>query len=221
LTIAAMNLIQAVSPLLIRLGRSRASRLHATRRLVSNLDLERQCGLLAAKYLDRALVRRDAISERRIAIVERRLGLLLPEALRAYYRVAGRAAALNTAHNQLLYPEDLGVEDNHLMFMDENQSVVSWASGSPISRRQIRWSGSATTRRRSSGIPRGRASLASWRACSGGTEAQGFGIDDARGALPCRSSWVPAAVNERPRVRPREERGDVAHEIGGGGHAVT
>jgi hypothetical protein len=126
LTIAAMNLSQAVSPLLIRLGRSRASRLHATRRLVSNLDLERQCGLLAAKYLDRALVRRDAISERRIAIVERRLGLLLPEALRAYYWVAGRAAALNTAHNQLLYPEDLGVEDNHLMFMDENQSVVSW-----------------------------------------------------------------------------------------------
>ncbi len=58
-------------------------------------------------------------------VAEGRLGLRLPVALRAYYRLAGEAE-INTLHNQLLPPEDLEVQEGHLLFMDENQGVVSW-----------------------------------------------------------------------------------------------
>ncbi|MFZ6640238.1 hypothetical protein ACO0LL_10885 [Undibacterium sp. TC4M20W] len=49
----------------------------------------------------------------------------LPLALTAYYLCAGNSPA-NTAYNELLQPEDLYAEQEHLIFMHENQGVVDW-----------------------------------------------------------------------------------------------
>ena len=49
----------------------------------------------------------------------------LPLALLAYYHCAGNST-INTAYNELLLPEDLYVEQEHLIFMHENQGVVDW-----------------------------------------------------------------------------------------------
>ncbi|MFZ6779272.1 hypothetical protein ACO0LD_20785 [Undibacterium sp. Ji83W] len=49
----------------------------------------------------------------------------LPLALIAYYHCAG-TSPINTAYNELLLPGDLYVEQEHLIFMHENQGVVDW-----------------------------------------------------------------------------------------------
>ena len=79
---------------------------------------------LAKKYVG-PLAKRDSIPERVLRQAEARLGVRIPEALRVYYRVAGRAADLNQVHNRLRSPEEIVLEDDHLVFMDENQEVVS------------------------------------------------------------------------------------------------
>ncbi|HUG66419.1 MAG TPA: hypothetical protein VMM76_01630 [Pirellulaceae bacterium] len=53
-------------------------------------------------------------------------GRQIPEAMRAYYRVAGNHW-LNTNHNQLRPLGSLEFVDGYLIFMDENQVVVQWA----------------------------------------------------------------------------------------------
>jgi hypothetical protein len=58
---------------------------------------------------------------------EKRLGLALPPALRDYYLLAG-AAAENREHNRLFAPEELVVEEDRLLFMEENQGVVTWGA---------------------------------------------------------------------------------------------
>jgi hypothetical protein len=68
---------------------------------------------------------RDGVREQRLVRAEKRLGLALPAALRDYYLLAG-AAAENREHNLLFAPEELIVEEGRLMFMEENQAVVTW-----------------------------------------------------------------------------------------------
>jgi hypothetical protein len=58
---------------------------------------------------------------------EKRLGLALPPALRDNYLLAG-AAAENREHNRLFAPEELVVEEDRLLFMEENQGVVTWGA---------------------------------------------------------------------------------------------
>ena len=80
----------------------------------------------AKKYLDRSLCKNDSVSVKEISKAEKRLGKKLPLALREYYRVAGNAEDLNTIHNHLYSIDNLEVDGDYLVFMDENQSVVSW-----------------------------------------------------------------------------------------------
>ena len=68
----------------------------------------------------------DAVLEMELTIAEHRLDVRVPEALRQYTLLAGREAILNGAHNRLLSPRDWSVDDGHLVFLDENQSVVQW-----------------------------------------------------------------------------------------------
>ncbi len=49
----------------------------------------------------------------------------IPASLLAYHQVAGNSP-INTDHNELLGPDQLYIEDNHLLFMHENQRVVDW-----------------------------------------------------------------------------------------------
>ncbi len=79
-----------------------------------------------SRYLNRTISPDDGLDDTEIQAAEDRLGLRLAAALVEYYSVAGAVADLNQVHNQLLAPEGLHVEDGYLLFMDENQSVVSW-----------------------------------------------------------------------------------------------
>ena len=57
--------------------------------------------------------------------VEQRLGQTLPAPLRSYYRTLGKHP-LNQAHNRLLSPDELKIEDGYLVFCHENQQVCVW-----------------------------------------------------------------------------------------------
>ena len=81
---------------------------------------------LAVQYLGRPLETSDRSPIEEIVAAERRLQCAIPAALRTYYSIAGRADKLNLSHNKLRRPSDIHLEDEHLVFMDENQAVVSW-----------------------------------------------------------------------------------------------
>ena len=60
--------------------------------------------------LGRQLRRGDGVAASRLAAAERRLGVALPRALRAFYSVAGRASDFNNRHDQLLPPTEWRLE---------------------------------------------------------------------------------------------------------------
>ena len=100
--------------------------------LRSSLDAEWLAWLNTLRYrtafaaLDRPLTQKNGISEKRIAVGERRLGIRLPRALRDYYLVAG-SHRFNQAHNNLLPPEEWYLESGKIVFLQENQGV--WFGG--------------------------------------------------------------------------------------------
>jgi hypothetical protein len=53
-------------------------------------------------------------------------GLVLPNALRDYYLVAGSEETLNHSFNRLLAPKNGFVDSGRIVFMEENQTVVYW-----------------------------------------------------------------------------------------------
>lgn len=57
---------------------------------------------------------------------ESRLAVALPPALREWYGIAGRRQDIWSRQDTFLRPEDLGVEEDHLVFSVENQAVVRW-----------------------------------------------------------------------------------------------
>lgn len=82
--------------------------------------------VLARKFLGRPPGRGDSTPESHLLAAEKRLGVHLPVSLRSYHRVAGRAKELNDVHNVLRSPDRIALEGGYLVFMDENQGVVSW-----------------------------------------------------------------------------------------------
>jgi hypothetical protein len=84
--------------------------------------------------LARPLAPDDGLPEAIVSEAEARLGLKLPAVLRAYLLMAGRFDQFNLAHNRLLRPEKWFLDGGKLVFLEENQGVVSWgveASHSP------------------------------------------------------------------------------------------
>ncbi len=79
---------------------------------------------LISRHLGRAPLTEDGFGDEEISAPQ--VHDRLPAALREYYRVAGHLDTLNRAHNILLDPAELVIEDGYLIFMEENQSVVSW-----------------------------------------------------------------------------------------------
>ena len=90
------------------------------------MNFDKTYGSLCMKYLGRSVTSSDGVSELVIAKAEKRLGFALPASLRMYYLACGRNRKLNKSHNSLRSPGTLAIEDGHLVFMDENQDVVSW-----------------------------------------------------------------------------------------------
>ncbi len=81
---------------------------------------------LVRRHLGREPKASDGLPDAEMREAEKRLGLQLPISLRDYYRTAGNLSELNEAHNLLLGPHSLFVEEGFLVFMEENQSVVRW-----------------------------------------------------------------------------------------------
>jgi len=81
---------------------------------------------LAVRYLGRHLSAADGVPPEELERHELRLGVRLPDALRAYMEMAGAVPEWNTIHNRFFSAEQLCFEDDFLIFMDENQGVVSW-----------------------------------------------------------------------------------------------
>jgi len=92
----------------------------------ARVSFEARYHALAARFVGRHLGPADGVSERDLASAEKRLHFRLPASLRGFYRTAGRAPDLARAHNVLLDPAEVTVDGRFLVFMDENQSVVSW-----------------------------------------------------------------------------------------------
>jgi hypothetical protein len=81
---------------------------------------------IAPRYLGRGFRAADGLGAAAVDEAQRRLGVRIPASLAYYYQRAGRCATLNALHHQLYAPSELMVEGGHLLFMEENQSVVSW-----------------------------------------------------------------------------------------------
>jgi len=76
-------------------------------------------------------VEADGIALERVIAAGERLNVQIPRALSEFYTTLGAVNDLCAVHNWLKSPEELTIFEDHLYFMDENQSVVSW--GFPLS----------------------------------------------------------------------------------------
>lgn len=72
------------------------------------------------------LSKKDRMGLSRLRAAEKRLGVVLPQALKDYYLVAGRETRFNCAFERLLPPDEWFIDDGKLVFMEENQIVVLW-----------------------------------------------------------------------------------------------
>jgi hypothetical protein len=57
---------------------------------------------------------------------EKKLGVAIPESLRAYYEVAGNERRFNQSMQRFQSPSNWFVDQKQLVFLDENQSVCQW-----------------------------------------------------------------------------------------------
>ncbi len=81
------------------------------------------------RLLGRPLGEEDAVPADEIDAAAAVLGCRVPEPLRAFYRVGGRAVDFIDHHDHFLPPEEWSLEDGKLVFLAENQGVVLWAVG--------------------------------------------------------------------------------------------
>lgn len=79
-----------------------------------------------AAFWSTPLTEGDGCEEAELAASERRLGFLLPAALREGYALLGRRRDLTSNQDVLLPPTQLHVYEDALVFRDENQSVSCW-----------------------------------------------------------------------------------------------
>lgn len=72
------------------------------------------------------LTERHGIDETTLDRAAVRLDCKIPEALRAYYVVAGNEKRFNQALQRILPPSGWSVAGKHLAFVEENQAVCQW-----------------------------------------------------------------------------------------------
>jgi hypothetical protein len=89
----------------------------------------------------------DRVQESEIKSAEARLNTRIPDALRVFYRAAGRATDFTQAHDQFLLPDAWSIEGEYLVFAEENQAVVLYGiriSKSPVTDPPVFMSTNAT-----------------------------------------------------------------------------
>lgn len=77
-------------------------------------------------WIGRPLRKLDGTPAERIDAAEARLGIRIPQALRALYIVAGEVHMLMQSFQRFRTPELWQIEDGKLVFLEENQGVCKW-----------------------------------------------------------------------------------------------
>jgi hypothetical protein len=80
-----------------------------------------------AQNLYAPFTREDGVSIEELEQAEKSYGFRLPETLREFYLLTGNHHAINASHNRLLSVDCLEIEDNKLLFYEENQCASYWA----------------------------------------------------------------------------------------------
>jgi hypothetical protein len=78
------------------------------------------------QYINREWKQDDGFKDDQIIKAENRLGITFSKSLREFYSTIGNVEELTKIHNKILRPESVYIEDGYLIFMEENQGVVSW-----------------------------------------------------------------------------------------------
>lgn len=78
------------------------------------------------RYLGRPWKAADGLPKTDVEQAQARLVIKLPAGLRSFYLTLGALPELCSIHNVILPPKDLRFQEDYLVFMDENQEVVSW-----------------------------------------------------------------------------------------------
>ncbi len=71
------------------------------------------------------LINSDGLGDSAVANAINKRRLVVPRALADYYAVAGRHR-INREHNRLYAVAELEWQDDHLVFMEENQNIALW-----------------------------------------------------------------------------------------------
>jgi hypothetical protein len=90
------------------------------------VNLARQFDELVKKYVEANSVRVYGYPLEEIEKAEMRLGVRFPGSLRQFYLSVGKVKSLLEIHNKVRSPGEIALGDGYIIFMDENQQVVSW-----------------------------------------------------------------------------------------------
>ena len=130
--------------------------------------------------------------------MDRGLGLRLPTLLREFYLVAGQREDINAVHNRLFSPENLEVDQQALVFYEENQGVVLWgikADALSQADPQVFMAEYASTLqwdREHDHLSEFLTSMLIWQAVNGGMPYSGIGVASSE-AIAAATDWE--AVN--------------------------
>ena len=82
--------------------------------------------VIAEKLLGRELTKEDGLDTEIIDLAEDKLGKKIPKTLRDFYLSVGNLNLFMSSFQSFLKPEDLFIEDDKLVFLEENQVVCYW-----------------------------------------------------------------------------------------------
>lgn len=78
------------------------------------------------QFINRGWKSDDGFKDDEILKAENRLGISFNKSLKEFYSTIGNVEELTKIHNEILHPDSVYIEDGYLIFMEENQGVVSW-----------------------------------------------------------------------------------------------
>lgn len=81
---------------------------------------------IAENILGRKIDQSEGISTDAINAAEQKLGLKLPDSLRDFYLTVGKIPIFTDAFEFFAQPKQIYVKNNKLIFLEENQAVLSW-----------------------------------------------------------------------------------------------
>ena len=90
-----------------------------------NTELKRYREIAESLYPP--LTAEDGVRLEEIERAEKIYRFRLPKIFREFYMLAGEHSAINYSHERLLSVDCLEIEDNRLIFYEENQAVCYWA----------------------------------------------------------------------------------------------